>query len=160
MAENGKQEESKIFVDTDWKKQAQEEKEKLAKEVEEQSTSGGAAEAAAGAQAQQGGAEQRELPEANFTTLVSSLVTQIYFALGGMEDPRTKKRYLDPELAKHHIDTLAMLDEKTKGNLADEERKLLEQALYETRMQYVQVSQAIAQQMQQAQQGGGETPEA
>jgi len=103
--------------------------------------------AAAGAAAGHEGAEpaERELPPASFTTLISSIVTQIYFALGGIEDPQTGRRYMDPTLAKHHIDTLAVLEEKTKGNLSDDEKKLLDHALYETRMQYVQICERLAQ---------------
>lgn len=123
----------KIIVDDDWKTQAQAEKEKLADDVE------------SGVQAGAGkGQARRELPPASFTTLVNSLAAQVVFALGGVEDPRTKKRYVDLDLAKHHIDTLAVLEEKTKGNLTDEEVKLLDQAIYETRMQYVQIAQRLS----------------
>jgi len=129
--EEKKQDENpKIIVDDDWKAQAQAEKEKLAEQVEK-----GAAE--------QGKPQgPRELPPASFSTLISSLVTQVIFSLGGVEDPKTKRRYVDLDLAKHHIDMLAVVEEKTRGNLDDEEKKLLDQALYETRMQYVQVAQA------------------
>lgn len=132
--QNG-QEEPKIIVDDDWKTQAKAEKEKLAKEVEDSQAAGpGAA----------GGPEQgpRELPAATFVTLVNSLVTQVLIALAGYEDPKTKRRYVDLDLAKHFIDTLAVLEEKTGGNLTDEEKKLLDRGLYETRLQYVQVAQA------------------
>jgi len=139
MAEN----QPKIIVDDDWKAQAQAEKERLAQQVEKPVDAGAAAGAAAGHE----GAEpaERELPPASFTTLISSIVTQIYFALGGIEDPQTGRRYMDPTLAKHHIDTLAVLEEKTKGNLSDDEKKLLDHALYETRMQYVQICERLAQ---------------
>ena len=142
MSEN-KQEKPKIIVDDDWKAQAQAEKERLAQQVEKPVDAGAAAGAAAGHE----GAEpaERELPPASFTTLISSIVTQIYFALGGIEDPQTGRRYMDPTLAKHHIDTLAVLEEKTKGNLSDDEKKLLDHALYETRMQYVQICERLAQ---------------
>jgi len=130
MTENN-EEKPKIIVDDDWKAQAQAEKEKLADEVEK-----GPAEPPGAA-----GQRPRELPPANFATLVGSLVTQILFALGGVEDPKTKRRYVDLALAKHHVDMLAVLEEKTKGNLTDDETKLLDRALYETRMQYVQVAQ-------------------
>ena len=73
---------------------------------------------------------------------VSGLVTQILFALGAIEDPQTKQRYRNLPLAKHHIDTLAILEEKTKGNLSEDEKKLLDNALYEVRMQYVQIAQS------------------
>lgn len=138
----------KIVVDSDWKAQAQAEKEKLAREVEAkqaQAAAGGPAgpAAAAAAAAGAGAGAQRELPPASFETLVASLATQILYALGGYEDPRTKRRYVDLDLAKHHIDTLSVLEEKTKGNLSEDEKKVLDNALYECRMQYVQIAQRV-----------------
>ena len=44
------------------------------------------------------------------------------------------------DMAKHQIDILGILEEKTKGNLSDEEKHLLDAALYETRMRYVSVA--------------------
>jgi len=126
----------KIIADDDWKAQARAEKERLAKEVE-----GGAEEGGPAAGRRAGG--PRELPPVSFATLINSLVAQCYYCLGGMEDPETKRRYVDLDLAKHHIDTLALLEEKTKGNLTDEERRLLDHALYETRMQYVNLAQRL-----------------
>jgi len=120
-------EESKIFVDEDWKSQAQAEKQRLANEP---------AGPAGGADAARG------VPEASFATLVSSIVTQVLFALGAIEDPQTRQRYRDLPMAKHQIDMLAILEQKTQGNLTDEEKKLLDNALYEVRMAYVQVAQA------------------
>ena len=122
-ADNGKK--PKIVVDEDWKSQAEAEKQKLAE------------------QEQSGGADQvpAEMPPASFDTLISGLVTQILFALGAIEDPQTKRRYRNLALAKHHIDTLAVLEEKTSGNLTDEEKQLLDNALYEVRMRYVQMAQ-------------------
>ena len=129
-----KPDQPKIIVDDDWKSQAQTEKERLAEKAEKHPAGGAAAE---------GQGAPRELPPANFATLVGTLVTQIILALGGMEDPRTKKRYVDLDLAKHHIGMLSVIEEKTKGNLSDEEKKLLDNALYETRMQYVQLAQRV-----------------
>jgi hypothetical protein len=43
-------------------------------------------------------------------------------------------------MAKHQIDILGILEDKTKGNLTDEEKHLLDAALYETRMRYVNVA--------------------
>jgi hypothetical protein len=147
MPENN-QEKPKIIVDDDWKAQAQAEKERLSKQVEQPAPATGAAKpgapagpgAQAGAQAQD---EMKELPPATFTTLVNSLVAQIFYLLGGMQDPKTGRRMVDLEMAKHHIDTLAMLEEKTKGNVSTEEKQALDQALYETRMQYVQIAQRV-----------------
>ncbi len=45
-------------------------------------------------------------------------------------------------LAKHHIDVLGVLEKKTKGNLTAEEKSILDQALYEVRLRYVQVAQS------------------
>ena len=129
------EEKPKIIIDDDWKAQAQAEKEKLAEEVSTQPQEAAAAGAEAG---------PRELPPASLAALVSALVTQVFLSLGGMEDPRTKKRIVDLDLAKHHIDMLSVLEEKTKGNLNDDEKKLLDEALYETRMQYVQMAQAAS----------------
>jgi hypothetical protein len=127
----------KIIVDDDWKTQAQAEKQKLAAEAEAE------AEGAEGAQPA-GAGGQRELPPASFVTLISSIVTQAFMSLGGVEDPRTKKRYVDLDVAKHHIDTLVVLEEKTKGNLTDDEKQMLDQGLYECRMQYVNIAQRVA----------------
>lgn len=134
MAEEKKNEQAKpkIIVDDDWKTQAQADKAKLAEEVESK------------AEAKQQPAQTHELPQASFPVLVNSLMTQIFFSLGAIEDPQTKKRFIDLALAKHHIDMLAVLEEKTKGNLSEEESKLLDQVIYETRMQYVQVAQHVS----------------
>ncbi len=121
-----KKPEQKIVVDEDWKAQAEAEKQRLVEQEEHP-------------EAGEGG--PRELPPANFHTLVSGLVTQILFSLGGIPDPQSGRRYLDLPLAKHHIDTLTMLDEKTKGNLTEEEKQMLDQALYEVRMLYVRMAQ-------------------
>lgn len=143
MPENNA-EKPKIIVDDDWKAQAQAEKDRLAKEAEQKAAqpSPAAGPAVTGPPGEE--AEPRELPPASFTTLVSSLMTQAFFALGGMEDPQTHRRYVDLELAKHHIDTLSVLEEKTRGNLGEEEKRLLDRTLYQTRMQYVQVAQHLA----------------
>ena len=81
------------------------------------------------------------MPPASFATLVSSIVTQILFALGAFADPQTGRRYRNLALAKHHIDVLGILEEKTKGNLTPEEKQLLDNALYEVRMAFVQAAQ-------------------
>ena len=122
----------KIIIDEDWKSQAEVEKQKLS-QVEES--------APAGDEADDGGAAS--MPKASFSVLVTSLVTQILFSLGAIEDPQTKKRYLDLNLAKHNIDMLSMLEEKTRGNLTEHEKNILDSALYEVRMAYVQTAQTV-----------------
>jgi hypothetical protein len=77
------------------------------------------------------------LPEVNFTGLVFSLSSSAFFNLGEIADPQTGEKHKDLPLAKHSIDIIAMLREKTKGNLNDEEQKFLENILAELRLRYV-----------------------
>ena len=127
MAEEGKKEEKKI--DEDWKQQAQKEKEILAaqEEAEKEKT-------------QEEGKHRGPLPRGNFAALVSMLVTQALFALGVLEVRGQEKREPDLEMAKYNIDMLATLEEKTKGNLTEEEKRVLENTLNEVRMAYVKVT--------------------
>jgi len=127
MAEEGKKEEKKI--DEDWKQQAQKEKEILAaqEEAEKEKT-------------QEESKARGPLPKGNFAALVSMLVTQALFALGVLEVRGQEKREPDLEMAKYNIDMLATLEEKTKGNLTEEEKRVLENTLNEVRMAYVKVA--------------------
>jgi len=127
MAEEGKKEEKKI--DEDWKQQAQKEKEILAaqEEVEKEKT-------------QEESKHRGPLPRGNFAALVSMLVTQALFALGVLEVRGQEKREPDLEMAKYNIDMLATLEEKTKSNLTEEEKRVLENTLNEVRMAYVKVT--------------------
>jgi hypothetical protein len=80
------------------------------------------------------------LPEVNFSTFIVSLSTEILFHLGEIPHPSTGERQKNLSLAKHAIDTLAMMQEKTKGNLTEEEQKLLEGMLYDLRMCFIRSS--------------------
>ena len=75
--------------------------------------------------------------QANFNFFVTSLALQATIAMGLMENPVTNKKEENLPQAKFLIDTLEVLKEKTKGNLTEEEKNLLENVLYELRMQYV-----------------------
>lgn len=127
---------SSLHVDSDWKAQAQAEKEKLAKAAAEKKASAGTSSAGSGATAPDG----QQIPEASFEVLLSTMATQALFALGGIPDPRTGQRMAHLGLARHHIDLLAILQEKTQGNLSDEEQTMLNQTLYELRQRYIQLS--------------------
>jgi hypothetical protein len=83
---------------------------------------------------------QPPLPEVNFSTFVVSLSTEVLFHLGEIPHPISGEKQKDLNLAKHAIDTLAMLMEKTQGNLAEEEKKLLEYMLYDLRMAFIRAS--------------------
>ena len=143
---------SSLHIDTDWKKQAQEEKRRLAEEEQKRASAappaapaiaavpGAPPEAAvargAGASRGRGG---RELPQASFASLVQGLVTQALFYLGDLAAAGTEPN-VNLDMAKHQIDTMDVLEEKTRSNLSEEETRLLDAALYEARMRYVAVA--------------------
>ncbi len=125
--EQGK-EEKKIIIDEDWKQQAQREREvEKAKEKEEK---------------QKKTSRHGPLPKGDFAALVSMLTTQALFALGYLkvEGDKDEKREPDLQLAKYNIDMLETLEQKCKGNLTQQEQKILENTLDQVRMVYVEVS--------------------
>ncbi|MGL1930137.1 MAG: DUF1844 domain-containing protein [Desulfotalea sp.] len=77
------------------------------------------------------------MPTINFTTFIMSLNTSALFHLGEIPDPSTGERKYDKELARHTIDTLVMLEEKTKGNLNIEEAGMLKDILFDVKMSFV-----------------------
>lgn len=74
-------------------------------------------------------------PPASFEFLVHTLFTQALMALGRLPNPITKQSHKNLATARHFVDTLAMLAEKTKGNLTDDERRLLDEVQHQLRMQ-------------------------
>lgn len=80
-------------------------------------------------------------PEPDFQFFISTLSLQASIALGNMANPVTDKTETDLTQAKFLIDTLGMLKEKTSGNLTAEEDALLDNLLYELRMQYLSKSE-------------------
>lgn len=79
---------------------------------------------------------------ASFVNFLSTLATNAAAALGAMPHPATGKRTLDLESGKYWLDILAMLRDKTTGNLHPQENRLLEGLLGDLRMQYVQLVRA------------------
>ena len=77
------------------------------------------------------------MPAINFPTFIFSLNSSALLNLGAIEDPGTGQKAKNLPLAKQTIDILAMLEEKTIGNLVDDEAALLKNILYELRMLYV-----------------------
>jgi hypothetical protein len=73
----------------------------------------------------------RELPPVSFSSLIVSFASSAMAQLGEGPDA-------DLELARHSVDVLSLLRDKTKGNLDEEESKLLETLLYETRMKFME----------------------
>jgi len=82
--------------------------------------------------------ERRPLPEPSLKTFVSGLAGQVLINLGLFDNPITGKRQTDLEQAKYSIDLLQILKDKMKGNLTDEEEKLISAILYDLRMRYVE----------------------
>lgn len=77
-----------------------------------------------------------ELPPVNFENFVLGLRNTALIHLG-FRDPETGKLIQNLPLARHTIDTLGMIEEKTRGNLTAPEANLLENILYESRMSYL-----------------------
>ena len=121
--------ESKIIIDSDWKSQAQAEKDKLSqKEAERQAAK----------------APQRD-PDApiDFQDLVGALATPAMMYLGMIPDPQSGRAVLAPDIAQQHIDLLGVLQDKTKGNLSAEEQQLIDQMVTELRYAFVETARAI-----------------
>ncbi len=112
---------------------------------EPQQEAGGKAEAPGGDEAgakkpeahRQEEPEPTALPEINFSTFVVSLSSSALIHLGLAPDPMTGEQKKDLAIAKQTIDMLGMLQEKTRGNLTEEESQLMESMLYDLRMRYV-----------------------
>ncbi|HSI35314.1 MAG TPA: DUF1844 domain-containing protein [Tepidisphaeraceae bacterium] len=152
-----------LHIDLDWKKQAQEEKRRLEEEekrradeaakraaeaakpvaptpsVEEEALAGMAPPTAPAARGARG---QREIPEASLQTLVNTLVTQAMLYMGEMPTA-SGQTVMSLDMSKHQIDTLGVIEEKTRGNLTEEEQQALDLALYEVRTRFIGVAQQI-----------------
>ncbi len=88
---------------------------------------------------------EREVPKLDFNAFVLSLGSSAIIHLGEAPDPTTgEKIAANFPMAQQSIDLLALLQEKTRGNLSAEEAKFLDNMLYDLRLLYVQVSQRPA----------------
>lgn len=133
MAEEERsEEEPKIIVDEDWKSEAQKEKEILAAQEEAEKT------------AEENEEQKRQtrgpIPPGNFAALVSTLATQAVYSMGLMVAEGQERPEPDLEIARFNIDMLTTIEEKTKGNLSDEEEQVLKNTLNELRMVFVKLA--------------------
>jgi hypothetical protein len=80
------------------------------------------------------------MPEVTFASFILSLNTSALYHMGELPHPETGQRVVDRELAKHTIDTLILLADKTKGNLDPNENELLTRILYELKMRFVRLT--------------------
>jgi len=116
-------------VDESWKEEARVEKERLAAKDD------------AGAVEDTTDAGPQAIPKPTFQVIVTNLAIQALVSLGEIANPITRKQSRDLIHAKHTIDLLGILEEKTKGNLTDEEEKLLESTLFDLRTRYLAAGQ-------------------
>src|SRR5262245_44052700 len=116
--------EIKKKVDSEWKKKAEEDKAKL-EEVKEKVE-------------EEIGAEEGPLPPATFSQVLAGLDLEARLSLGEIKHPVTGEKREDLAAAQYVIDTLAMLQEKTKGNLETGEEILLQNLLTELRFRFVE----------------------
>jgi len=123
-------EEPKLHVDEDWKKSVADEKAKQRQEDQ---------------QGRRQPAPEREepstLPQPTMKVFLAGLWHQTLIALGEVEDPVTGKKEKHPAEAAYLIDTIAMLQEKTKGNLAGDESSYIQSILTDLRIRYVRVAE-------------------
>jgi hypothetical protein len=131
-----------IHVDDDWKQRVKAEDAAL----DQQFRSEPPPQPTAAEQAEQQPAAESEpldsrlIPPADFHTLVGMFSTQAMLSLGLFPNPATGKAEVQLELARHFIDLLGVIDEKTKGNLSPPEHSLLETTLHQLRMAYVELT--------------------
>lgn len=134
-----------IQSDDDWKAQAQREKEKLAEKARAQAAEKEAKAAAAAKPASSGALPQQQgrgVDASSFNGLLQSLATQSLMMMGAIADPRSGRTMQDLGYAKALLDSVVMLEEKTKGNLTADEANALASTLYELRDTYVRAAWA------------------
>lgn len=127
------EEKPKIIIDSDWKSQAQAERDKLAEEEAKSEQAKGGADGKPG-----------ELPTPDFRALVGMIGMQALMSLGAVADRQSGQAVFDPGYARHMIELLGVIEEKTKGNLEKEEEDELKGLLHELRSRYVELSRLVA----------------
>lgn len=134
----------KIIVDSDWKSQARAEKERLAAaEPPRPARPAPSAGAAPGPETKESAPGPQPV-QADFEELIRLLASQALLYLGAFPDPETGRAMVSLEYARLNIDLLGLLEQKTKGNLTEQENSLLTRTVYELRMQYIEVGKAVA----------------
>ncbi|MCC6125998.1 MAG: DUF1844 domain-containing protein [Pirellulales bacterium] len=124
MSNDANPSEKKLYVDEDWKSQVEAEK------------------AAAGEPKTEPAEKQRPpepLPPPTLTFLASTLYLQGAVAMGLLPSPLSDQPELQLDRAKHAIDMLAMLQEKTAGNRTPDESQEIEEMLHQLRMAFVAI---------------------
>ena len=119
---------SKIIVDEDWKSQVHAEKEVLAQKREHQVE-----------RAEMRSSPDRELPPPDLTFIATTMYMQTLVALGLIPNPVGGQATVQIQQAKHAIDALDVLQQKTEGNRTPDESEAIEHMLHELRLTYIAV---------------------
>lgn len=82
---------------------------------------------------------QPEKLEANFSMLAMSIASSAIMSMGLAPNPQTNETKKDKDMAKFNIDLLVMLQDKTKNNLNDEEKRFLDSVVTDLQMKFLQM---------------------
>lgn len=123
-------EKPKIIIDEDWKTQVQAEKEKIQRESQSRPEPD---------DSHPSDHEKRALPPASLASLISTLATQALIGLGQFAPPGGDPPEVRLDEAKHFIDTLQVLEEKTASHRTQQESNMLTKVLFDLRMAFVAV---------------------
>ena len=132
------EEEPKIFIDEDWKSEVQRERDQAPETAEDA-----------------GGAAPEGLPEPSFSAIVNNFAAQTMMALGAMPGAGGDEVFVDLHQAQFCIASLAILREKTEGNLDGEELKYLDEVLG----QLAKAFEVLMREFEAQEQGGAGAPE-
>lgn len=89
--------------------------------------------------------EPDDQPQVSFIAFIFSLASNAAVHFGDLPDPMTNEtREPDLDAAAQLIEIIAMLEEKTRGNLTAEERQLVDQVLFELRMRFVEATKSTS----------------
>ena len=131
----------KLIIDSDWKAQAQAEKEKLAQQEQRRAAEHGAH------------GDPEGMPPADFRTLVGMLATQALMYMGAIPDEQGRAM-VALDVAAHYTDLLQTLADKTKGNLTKDESEELTEVVRELRARFVQLTGMVAEARKRQATGG------
>jgi hypothetical protein len=131
MSDDTQNSEKKLYVDEDWKSQVEAEKE-AAEHAKETSQPAKSAEES-----------HVPLPPADLVFLIRTFHLQAAMAMGLLPNPVTKKAEIQLDHAKHSIDMLAMIQQKTEGNRTPEESEMLEAILNELRWAFISIGEQL-----------------
>jgi hypothetical protein len=134
------QEEPKLIIDEDYKTQVEREKEQLRAQQEAEARTE-SSDSKVDEEASSDTHSEAPPPPASLTFLVTSLATQAMAAMGQIPGEDGKPLPMNLDYAKHFIDLIGVLEEKTTGNLDDAESKFLQETLHQMRMMFVSMQQ-------------------